>query len=360
MEKKFLIFDGISQVNMGKDLEHALQTLRIANYYYDPKQTKNKPCYKLRKSLSKRFKSTKHYHYYPKLSSSKLTKLFKRERVDVVLVIGFSYPYLSPRQMKRLQKKFGFDLLLWDTDSINLLDNIKKVAFYLKQELPRYQHVFFSSKRMLGFFEKHGVTKSSFLPLASLIKNNRVTEEKSHDICFVGEPDMRRLLLLEQLTNYKLVVYGARWQPYLDIMSDKLRACVVTRNVFKKELMQLMQQSKIVLNLTKPMSQSLHTGLTARIFDVIGNKSFLLSDHCDELTGLFHLGRDIETFLTPEELLSKVSYFLENDEERQAVINNGFSRMQQQHLWQHRLQDLMSLFFGTSAEENPSVANQLQ
>lgn len=340
MSKKLLIFDGIKHPIALKICD-ALTAMGLDSHYYDPKQSKQKAFYKYINSFNKR-RHGKEYYYHPKVPTSTIEQLFAQQRPDLVLVIGFSFPYISQADLLKLKQQYGFQLLLWDTDSVLQLDDIRKLKFYLQDELPRYDHVYFSSRCMQEFFARHGIEQSSFLPFAATARQKPQPEEKTYDLCFVGDPDMRRLFCLEKLSAHNLIVYGKRWERYLPIASPQLASKIVTENIYGDKLTELTRSSRIVLNITKPLSNSLETGITDRIFEVMACGTFILSDHCAELESIFKIGDELVSFDSSEDMQQKVSYYLHHPELREQVCQKAWDAIQAQHLWQHRVQAILS------------------
>lgn len=77
-----------------------------------------------------------------------------------------------------------------------------------------------------------------------------------------------------------------------------------------------------------------------RIFEATGSGSFLLTEHFDNLSRYFDVGREIETYSSYRELIDKVRYYLAHPEEREAIARRGQKRC----LTEHSMQAKAKLF----------------
>lgn len=82
--------------------------------------------------------------------------------------------------------------------------------------------------------------------------------------------------------------------------------------------------SKINLNIT---SKTIQTGLPLRIFDVLANKGFLITNYQAEIMEYFEPGVDLVVYESIEDLKEKVRYYLNNDEERCQIAENGYQKV---------------------------------
>ncbi|MBO5228858.1 MAG: glycosyltransferase [Lachnospiraceae bacterium] len=109
------------------------------------------------------------------------------------------------------------------------------------------------------------------------------------------------------------------------------------------EMPKIFHLSKINLNFSiKPIQ----TGLPLRIFDIMGCGGFVLTNYQTEIPEYFEIGKDLETFGSEAELIDKVRYYLEHEEERAAIALNGYKKVCEQHTWIHRVRDMLTIVFG--------------
>ena len=98
--------------------------------------------------------------------------------------------------------------------------------------------------------------------------------------------------------------------------------------------------SKINLNFT---SKPIRSGLPLRIWDIMGAGGFVLTNFQTEIPEYFEIGKEIETFSSQEELIDKISFYLEHDEERKKIAINGYKRAKREYSLDIRIKQMMSL-----------------
>ena len=91
-----------------------------------------------------------------------------------------------------------------------------------------------------------------------------------------------------------------------------------------KEMPFVFRQSKINLNIT---TRSITSGLSQRIWDVLGCRGFLITNYQPEIDQFFSDGNDLVTYKSYEELIDKISYYLENNTERESIAQNGWAKV---------------------------------
>ena len=84
-------------------------------------------------------------------------------------------------------------------------------------------------------------------------------------------------------------------------------------------------------------------GLSDRVFNVLAAGGCLLADSNPALLELFEPGRDLEVFETPEELREKATRLQRDLAYRARLVRNGHAILHERHLFQHRLQQMLSL-----------------
>lgn len=105
----------------------------------------------------------------------------------------------------------------------------------------------------------------------------------------------------------------------------------------------IFHQSKINLNLT---AKSIRSGLSLRIFDVLGCEGFLITNYQAELPEHFNIGEDLEAYTSLDDLIGKCEYYLLHDKERQEIAHNGFEKVKKYHTYDIRLTQMLEIAFG--------------
>lgn len=110
------------------------------------------------------------------------------------------------------------------------------------------------------------------------------------------------------------------------------------------EMPKIFHASKINLNITM---RPIETGLSLRIWDILGCGGFLLTNYQAEIPSYFEIGKDLETYESMEELEQKVRYYLSHEEERIEIAINGYEKVAQQHTYEQRLAQMIRILNST-------------
>lgn len=102
----------------------------------------------------------------------------------------------------------------------------------------------------------------------------------------------------------------------------------------EKVMPKIFKCSKINLNIT---SRSIKSGISQRVFDILGCGGFLISNYQPELAEFFVPGEDLVLYESIDDLISKIDYYLSHEEERLQIAKNGYEKVKQYHSYDKRL-----------------------
>ena len=108
------------------------------------------------------------------------------------------------------------------------------------------------------------------------------------------------------------------------------------------EMPVIFRTSKINLNITM---RPIQTGLSLRIWDILGCGGFLLSNYQAEIPEYFTDGRELVCYESPADLMEKVRYYLAHEDIRREIARNGYEKVKQLHTWEHRIAAMLSMVF---------------
>lgn len=106
------------------------------------------------------------------------------------------------------------------------------------------------------------------------------------------------------------------------------------------EMPKVFHASKINLNMTM---RPIETGLSLRIWDILGCGGFLLTNFQAEIPEYFEIGRDLETYESMEELEQKVQYYLTHEDKRIEIAINGYEKTAKFHTYELRLAEMIRI-----------------
>lgn len=146
------------------------------------------------------------------------------------------------------------------------------------------------------------------------------------DVGFIGhyEDDGRDEFLIKLVQGgYNFKLYGSEW--YRSKYYDEFK------KLMGGDVQRLIEDYNIGLNSCKIalvfLSHFNNDTYTRRCFEIPAAGTFMLSTYTDDLATLFEPDKDAVFFKTPDELISKVDYYLAHDEERKKIAKNGYERV---------------------------------
>lgn len=100
------------------------------------------------------------------------------------------------------------------------------------------------------------------------------------------------------------------------------------------EMPKVFHLSKINLNITmKPIQ----TGLSLRVWDILGCGGFLLSNYQAEIPEYFEIGKDLDCYESIEDLKEKCAYYLAHEDIRAKIADHGYQKVKQLHSYKQRI-----------------------
>ncbi len=132
-----------------------------------------------------------------------------------------------------------------------------------------------------------------------------------YDVSFVGLKYLDREQYINKLRNRDIPVhlFGVGWGGYVPF----------------EEMIDIFGASRINLNFSRA-SNSNRMGIKGRITEVCLAGGFLLTEYVPGLENYFEIDKEIVCFKNADEMIDKVTYYLNHDEERRAIAQAGWKR----------------------------------
>lgn len=108
---------------------------------------------------------------------------------------------------------------------------------------------------------------------------------------------------------------------------------------YYSEMPLVFKQSRINLNISL---RSIKSGIPLRAFDIMGSGGFLLSNYQEDFFDNFTPGEDFLFYESEKDLLQKIEYYLNHEEERSAVAKNGHDKVAAAHTYRHRVREMLA------------------
>ena len=154
------------------------------------------------------------------------------------------------------------------------------------------------------------------------------------------------LYLVRKLANIERVCTLNMLAEYFDVSCytynrgiDSLKGVQIFPAVsWGEPLSRVFANSRINLNISL---KGIEGGTPKRVMDICAAGGFALTNYCEETAELFKEDEEIVMFKTPEELVDKVSYYLEHDVKRREIARKGQEKVLQNYTYEKQLQKLM-------------------
>lgn len=144
---------------------------------------------------------------------------------------------------------------------------------------------------------------------------------------------LERIKLITRLEEqFSIRVYGnTEWQENIKCYAGHADHFTLMPKLF--------HLSKINLNLSRSFVEY---GLPMRVFDVLSCGGFLVTNDKQDLHKLFTPGKDLVIFRDTQDLVEICEYYLEHEEQRRAIAQQGRSTLAQKHTFVLRMIDMFT------------------
>lgn len=249
------------------------------------------------------------------------------------------------RQLLNLIKNNQYDLIILAKADIINHENIKKFnnyskTFYYFMDPLKIAHEInainyaslttwssASTTAMNTLFKRAGA--NSYHVLEVYDENTYYPgEENKHkeiDVIFVGRglPNRKKYINFLRKNNINVICHGPKWE---------------NKPIYFDELISKYRKSKIVLNFPQ-----VDSGFSDRVFHVLGTGSFLLSKYCSDLKRIFKKEVHLDWFETPEECLKLTKFYLNNDEVRENIAQQGHKYVLENYTWKDTIEKILQI-----------------
>lgn len=245
----------------------------------------------------------------------------------------------------------------WFSDDHWRIDNYSR--FYA----PHFTKVITTWSKAKEKYAKYGITNviRSQWGFNGGIYRSVVVPGQDIDVSFVGMRTPHREKIINDLkaAGINVFVRGYKW--------DEGRANF-------QEMLEIISRSKINLNLNPPMSaislksvaqiffrrrrnrilpdfwhayrnlrsyfQKKIPQIKARPFEITGSGGFCITGAADDTESYFAPGKEIAIYKDTEDLIEKIRYYLEHDDERKEITKKGYERALREHGYKARMKDI--------------------
>lgn len=270
-------------------------------------------------------------------------KLFGQNLIKTALkikpdIIFFSKGMVVKPDTLNEFRRLGFKTANWITDNV----------FH-----PRYRDWFISNYKNYDYFfifdsgakslirDEQAPPNVIYMPMAIEPEAYQLKEELTDEdrkkyaanVCFVGAIYPEREKILSAVKDLGLKIYGWKgWE-----RSNLANFYHGPLNTL--EMTKLYKCAKICININLEPACN---GVNWKTFEIPAAGGFQLTDHRNDLDGLFKIGEDLDIFHNPRELREKVIFYLFNEELRKAMARNGYTKTLAEHTFKKRSANILS------------------
>ncbi|MGR5881206.1 CgeB family protein [Bacillus cereus] len=281
------------------------------------------------------------------VSSKEAIKTAIKTKPDFILVLHGLHPDFN--HVIPMLKDFGFKTGLWLTDDPYYSDLTQHIVLH-------YDYVFTQDAGIVNFYQELGCSHVHYVPLASdssIYKPSLEQLSYKYDISFLGTAFENRLSFIDSIADYLkqkntcIVGYGWEKLKHYELLKGNIKLLPFATY---EESLQYYTSSKINVNMHRSTQDQILNrnslqipahSINNRTFEIASSCAFQLTDVRCNLTSHYTLGKEIETFQSPTEFITKSGYYLNHEKERLQIATNAYKRTLREHTYNHRIRQLL-------------------
>lgn len=271
--------------------------------------------------------------------NNKLISLVYEAKPDLTIVTGGHR--ITSRTLSTL-KEIGTCTILWTIDAPFNFQPIIDVA-------PFYDYIFCQGTEAIELLDQKGIKGVNWLPMACdpavhrPVKLSTLEKERyGSDVVFVGSYYPNRAVLFENLSDFDLGIWGPGW----DKLGSKtrLRKRVKATHTKPVEWVKIYSASKIILSIhyQAPENKFPMYQASPRVFEALACGAFVISDNQKDVFSLLKDGNHLARFDSPDDIVEKITYYLDHSEYRQQIASRGRKEVLSAHTYEDRVKKLLS------------------
>lgn len=289
--------------------------------------------------------------------NKELRELIDKEKPDILFALMFT-DQLKKEVIGDISKNTNCQTIAWFCDDSWRFDN------YSKYWAPHFNWVTTTNSQAPAKYNKIGyknVIKTQWACNHFLYRPLNLP--KIYDVTFVGQPHGNRKKIIEKIkkAGINIKCWGRGWP---------------AGRISQEEIIRIFSQSKINLNLTKSSgnislkelakfflkrknNKSIQIDnprhwidnfksflgkrreqIKGRNFEIPGCGGFLITGDADNLRDYYEDGKEIVIYKDTKDLIEKIKYYLEHDEEREAIAKAGYEHTLRDHTYEKRFNEI--------------------
>jgi spore maturation protein CgeB len=189
------------------------------------------------------------------------------------------------------------------------------------------------------------------------------SSQYSYDVSFIGQTHSVRRKIVERITRagIGIVCWGKGWERGR-LTNEQMRESFVQSKINlnfseSSNTWSLRRLAKTIFHRRCDNSYRLNTPgqvfretcslyadrrlqVKARNFEIPGYGGFLLTSYVQGLEQYFEIGKEVAVYRSEKELIEKIRYYLQHDDERETIRQAGHERTLREHTYEQRIRDI--------------------
>ena len=276
--------------------------------------------------------------------NKRITKVFQEFQPSLTVIYKGSY--VSAPTIKSLKQKSKVVCVFPDISPINHVD-LDTSGF-------KYYDTIFSTKSFGYSVFKTYINKSCevvYLPHGCdpFVHRPMFGDQSfnfDYDVTFIGgySPNKEELIktILINRSDLSIKIMGPGW----NMGSEKTKKNWLGTGVYGDDYSSAICKSKINLGLLHEIPYP-GDNITSRTFHIPACGGFMLHEYSKQLEEVLLPRTECGVFVSKEDLLKKIDYYLINEELRKSVAINGYKRIKREHTLAHRARQIINVVNGS-------------
>jgi len=243
---------------------------------------------------------------------------------DIVFIVKGNCIY--PTTLNTIKKNTNIKLLSWSQDDM-----------YAKHNRSLYYTCGLKYYDLVVTQKSYNIDELKSIGAKNILFQNKSFSKKYHkpcidcskvknksDVLFIGFAEKERVESLNYLAHngIKIDIYGSGWNKK-EFKNLHTNLNIYHRDLLGEDYANAISCSKISLCFLRKMNRDLQT---SRSIEIPACGGFMIAERTEEHKMLFKEDVEAVYFDSNEELLQKVKYYLENDNERKSIAQAGYER----------------------------------
>jgi spore maturation protein CgeB len=262
-----------------------------------------------------------------------------RKKIDIFepdVLLVYKGAFVRPGTLEYAKQKGSIPVLFYPDVSLT------NHGPYIPQCLPLYDLIFTTKTfGITDMKEKFGVKNAVFIPHGfdpeihrQIAVNEKDRAKFGCDVSFIGTYSPKKEAWLAALRQacpeVQLKIWGEQW---FKATAESIKPCIQHTAVLGDLYAIAIQCSKINLGILSEVVVGSSSGdlITSRTFHIPGSSGFMLHERNEESVQYFEPEKEAGFFSGPEEMASRVQYFLIHEPWRETLREAGYRRALRDH-----------------------------